>query len=509
MQLEKQTPARKLLLQLWRLGQLSEREPYRGFGMLWLGIICGGIVGLLVLFVAGTLLYAYFLYRRSPEKQWCNRVTQMMAAAQRRAAAERQELQRVGVKNEATEKNVRERAFHTFLTSLSVEQLDPYPGIGPATIAKLRDAGYPNLALLQSGPIQVSGLGEKRLGDVKRAVRDLVKQARSRFDAGACREAQELASQLQVLRASATEHGFRAHARLRAAENVVAQLQPLADLARHYSFSEHVQAVAKKEGFPPQLLELALPDLERTIVAADERAKAAYAASNKPTPVGPQVPPAFESARSNPASPVRQAAEPAPAASPVLAAAQAQATAAIPVSLASAPASQDLFRDALHSASPAVPPPAAPSISPQRLAAVEPLTAKIAQPSEAKTKPPAAEPAVIEPPPTKKAEPPEAKTKPQASREEQLELLEIDPSTPLSADLVRRQYNLLSERYASEKFATAGPEFVAMAQSKRDAILTAATALMESLGEKLDVEPSSARPQDLRHNPDLDAMFGD
>jgi hypothetical protein len=115
-------------------------------------------------------------------------------------------------------------------------------------------------------------------------------------------------------------------------------------------------------------------------------------------------------------------------------------------------------------------------------------------------------PALTDQPP---AQPAEEKPNPQATREGQLTLLEIDPAAPLSADLIRRQYHLLSERYDSAKFEAAGPEFVAMAQSKREALRAAATALLGPLGEKLEVAPPAAESRDLRHNPDLDALFGD
>jgi hypothetical protein len=96
---------------------------------------------------------------------------------------------------------------------------------------------------------------------------------------------------------------------------------------------------------------------------------------------------------------------------------------------------------------------------------------------------------------------------PGTSREQQLATLEIDLSTPPSSELIRRQYNLLSERFAASKFENMGAEFVAMAEAKRSAILAAAGALLAELGEKLETQ-TAAPPQDLRHNPDLDAMFG-
>jgi hypothetical protein len=86
--------------------------------------------------------------------------------------------------------------------------------------------------------------------------------------------------------------------------------------------------------------------------------------------------------------------------------------------------------------------------------------------------------------------------------------LEIEPSTRLSGDLIRRQFNLLSGRYAAEKFDAMGLEFVAVAQSKRTAIREAAAALLEPLGEKLEQPAPGIVQPELRHNPDLDDVFG-
>jgi hypothetical protein len=78
----------------------------------------------------------------------------------------------------------------------------------------------------------------------------------------------------------------------------------------------------------------------------------------------------------------------------------------------------------------------------------------------------------------------------------------------LTADLIRRQYNLLTSRLAPEKLESLGPEFVAMAESKRQAIHAAAETLIQPLGEPLDLPAQPGAPAELRHNPDLDAMFG-
>jgi tellurite resistance protein len=106
-----------------------------------------------------------------------------------------------------------------------------------------------------------------------------------------------------------------------------------------------------------------------------------------------------------------------------------------------------------------------------------------------------------------KAAPPEEMRARPPSREEHLAALEIDPAAPLSADLIRRQLQLLSERFSPEKVAALGSEFVAMAQAKREAALAAARALIAPFGEPLE-RPAALAPQGLRDNPDLDAAFG-
>jgi hypothetical protein len=97
---------------------------------------------------------------------------------------------------------------------------------------------------------------------------------------------------------------------------------------------------------------------------------------------------------------------------------------------------------------------------------------------------------------------------PGPTRQECLALLEISPTTSLTAALVRRQWNLLSQRYSPEKAASMGPEFVKLAEDKLAAIRRAAEILLEPMGEPLESRPSAPPAADLRHNPDLDEAFG-
>ena len=85
--------------------------------------------------------------------------------------------------------------------------------------------------------------------------------------------------------------------------------------------------------------------------------------------------------------------------------------------------------------------------------------------------------------------------------------LDIAAATPLSVDLIRRQYRLLSDRFAPERFASHGPDFEKMAADKRLLVERAARHLLAEYNEPLE-PPVAAPPTDLRHNPDLDDVFG-
>lgn len=89
------------------------------------------------------------------------------------------------------------------------------------------------------------------------------------------------------------------------------------------------------------------------------------------------------------------------------------------------------------------------------------------------------------------------------------ETLEIALTTPLSIDLIRRQYRLLTERYDSSRLNQMDAEFRQLADSKRKSVLLAAEWLIKPFGEPL-VMPDAPKPVTAdRHNPDLDAIFGD
>src|SRR5947207_860192 len=102
-----------------------------------------------------------------------------MAAAQRRAHIERDIMEREGIPHQSEDKIelLRQQAFHRHLAGISIAELEAYSGIGPATLTKLRDANFLTLAdVSERGITAVPGLGQKRLADANKAVRDLRNQ---------------------------------------------------------------------------------------------------------------------------------------------------------------------------------------------------------------------------------------------------------------------------------------------------------------------------------------------
>jgi len=108
--------------------------------------------------------------------------------------------------------------------------------------------------------------------------------------------------------------------------------------------------------------------------------------------------------------------------------------------------------------------------------------------------------------PTPPPEPPTA-CEPPLDENIWLATLEIESGVNWTPELVRRQYHLLTARFQPTKVQGMGPEFAAMAEQKHLAVRTAAEGLLGKLDLKLE-EEKPPPPTDLRHNPDLDALFG-
>lgn len=343
----------------------------------------------LVCLVGTGLGVLYGRYLMSAVKRWRDAVL----AAERSARQLREQATSVAgsllARRQREERELREQAFNSYLATIGAEELEAFTGIGPATVAKLRQSGYPNLAAMRSVHVHVPGLGEKRLADIASAVAELMRQTEERFLSGNVPQAQTLASALRELSLKQEKLSVRARARTNAAEEALRQMEGAIAVARRISFARYLWTASDR------------------LLPADVR--------NAPL--------------SDPAEAVARAEEHLPSAVPVE---QRRPAAAKPVNGFAAP----------------------------------------------------------------------------QTREARLALLEIDPLLPLRAELVRRHFHLLCERYDEAKLKQLGPEFAALGLTRIAAITTAAQAVLAEMGEPLEPKNNTTEVHGLRENPDLDSVFG-
>ncbi|MHB1425179.1 MAG: helix-hairpin-helix domain-containing protein [Gemmataceae bacterium] len=385
--------------------------------MTWLTVLTSLFVLFLLTVLVGELVL-YLRFRNSAEKRWAIRVINLFHDTIRCVRMDNRHLRELKADQKTLAQALRDEAFAAHLHDVSVDELAAYPGIGPGTLGKLRAAGFVNLATLQRTHIDIPGLGQKRLADIHRAIRQLLNKARSTFDAGSGRQARALAAQLETLAVHYHRLEESSRTRVQAAQEILDRLGTTVEYARTVKFRRWLRRSSKEVLIPAEVMAAALPDLETALRQTKQRI-----------------------------------------------------------------AQKETANQHLMTASFAPPYPAAVPVASHTANNVSPATP---QPALATSPPESAEP----------------------SRDDWLSLLEIPVEALLSADLVRRQWNLLSERFAPEKVASLGPEFVQLAQTKIVALRRAAEALLTAMGEKLETEAPAPPIQDPRHNPDLDDAFG-
>jgi uncharacterized tellurite resistance protein B-like protein len=214
---------------------------------------------LAALAVVITGLYFIMPYWRSPEKRWKNAVFRAHRTAKRQFSAETAQLRHLDKQCEAERQSLSQEAFSHFLANISVSELDAYPGIGPATIDRLRQAGFQTLARLQTNRIQVRGIGAKRRADVTTAVGMLIRQAESRFQSGAWPGSQALQLRLQELLEKYAEIKSGAQARADVAESAIRQLEEPLAVARRVTLWKYFWKDAQ-EKVPAEWLHPTVPN---------------------------------------------------------------------------------------------------------------------------------------------------------------------------------------------------------------------------------------------------------
>jgi hypothetical protein len=228
--------------------------------MFWLWLLPAGLAGLLLFYGA----YLYLGYLCSPAKLWRDEVVR----AQRRAWAvirsEEEKLQQLDARYRRHEQEARMEGLLAGLAAIPVDRLQQFPGIGPATVEKVRDAGCRNLRQLQDFRGHIPGLGRKRLADIASASRELIAQAQARLNDSTGKEAQDVAPRLKELKAQFLSDRQAAQSRQTAAQRFLRDLKPFAAAARRVSFLRYCWS---RPGslVDPRLLAERLPNLERAL----------------------------------------------------------------------------------------------------------------------------------------------------------------------------------------------------------------------------------------------------
>src|SRR3954447_11621686 len=194
------------------------------------------LVCLLVLAVTSLVLVVlYIRYRNTPAARWKARVRAAVADQEAHRRRARRELAALDADPEDLE--LRKEFLDRQLEGVAVEELAKYPGIGPVTVSRLRDAGLTTVAACVGGRRSgVPGIGPVRESDVKDALKKVRREAESRFDAGASPQAAAFAAERKRRHADRDRRRKEAEAEVRRAEAALAGLSDRARLADGVTF---------------------------------------------------------------------------------------------------------------------------------------------------------------------------------------------------------------------------------------------------------------------------------
>ena len=185
----------------------------------------------LVLLGGVILLLMYLRYRHSPAVLWRARLLHHRAHLLARKA----ELSTPPAT--AAVARLRDELFARHLRTVPVSELAKQPGIGPATVEKLKNAGWESVADVRHARLEsLPGLGTARGTELLAAVKAVIANARGRFDAGACPEGVEFRRRAAELTATDRELQHERARQVAAVEEAVAKVDALAVIAKDVSF---------------------------------------------------------------------------------------------------------------------------------------------------------------------------------------------------------------------------------------------------------------------------------
>ncbi|QVL31078.1 hypothetical protein KIH39_19830 [Telmatocola sphagniphila] len=390
------------------------------------------IILLLVLVAAGAITFFYLRFRASPAGAWKIRVLSALEDIDRKIGTAQAQISNEQKDKDEQQEKVRSQYRDNFFKSISVEALDDYPNIGPATIDALKKAGYLNLTdfnrwkNLTTG--KIPGIAETKWKWITDAAEDLRQKSEQQLQAGKVPGAAELLAQLEDIDRALQQRSLTSKAEIDALKRTRDQFTPLVEGARRISFLNSLFGNASS-GISEELMAQPLPKVGAIII--------------------PTLPP-----KSVPASN-----------------ATTTSTASASHKEKAKPKTDDPFASYQPSVSPT-------STSGATIIPTAPGTAPAPTPVSGGL-----------------------------GEAECRKILDIDPKFDLSVDLIRRQFNNLTEKNDLAKLHGMDAELIEAAKRKLEKIRLAAETLIAKFGEPL-VKPTAPPSNDMRHNPDLDAVFG-
>ena len=508
------------------------------------------LAGLLVaaLIVLGV---AHRRYASTPAAQWNRRVMHAMYEQQSRLNAARWRLAERPKDDSAKLKEV---FLGHDLGGLAVEELARYPGIGPVTVSRLRDAGLATVADCSRVRLSgIQGIGPSRQAEIKEAIRKARRDAESRFDAGASPGAVAFAGEMKRRETDRQRQQVEAEHQVRTAEATLAAMEDQVRIARGITFIGYLRG-RKPAGLSDELMSRPVVEV---VVEAPPLAEIVAPVSVTPpsaavdaTAMPLTAPPVSAAPRADPVKLVPPVDDSplgrlrvvagfglavAKADGRIAASERKQVRAFLARRYASTPelagrldalltgleGNLPTIGDALWDVRRLIPAESWPELyqfavsvadsAGERKAREIECLARIAEelgvgPATAAANIPArAERAASADAAIPAALPTDQNTP--LSEADCRGALEIAADIPLTVDLIRRQHRLLSDRFAPDKFGAHGPEFVQIATAKLDRVDRAARQLLSAYNEPLE-PPAAQPPADLRHNPLLDELFG-
>jgi uncharacterized tellurite resistance protein B-like protein len=462
----------------------------------------------LVAFVPVGILYGRF--RASDPAIWKRRVLASVRDLEHR----RRDADRDLVSRSVDDRRVRMEYLARHLRSVGVDEFVRYPGIGPATVSRLKDSGLTNLEAMSRGRLSaVPGIGPARQKDLRKAIEDARREAESRFDAGACPEAVAFAAERKKLDAEQVVRQAKAKRSIRETEAALAQLADVRQIASDITFLNFLRRRPV-----PALTEVVL---QRPLTVAVITPEIEPPAPPPPVAVVVESPATVSSPLDRLRAVVRFGFAVAKADGRVAAVERRQVRAfaerryapsselagQLDILLNDAEGNVPSLSEAIREVREVVPSDGWPELHQFAISITDAAGERNTREIECLAR--VAEGLGIQAKVAPATVPVSPAMRPDAAFTELdcRAVLEIPARATLGVDLIRRQYRLLSDRFAVEKFASHGPEFIQMASEKRERIQRAATHLLAEYNEPLE-PPQAVAPSDLRHNPDLDEVFG-